>query len=636
MLKHIQKYNRQILVVVSSLLLVVFLAPSAVTQCSRFNAQPSTVYAVTADGASLTLGDLQDLRGELAVLELLGDSISKGLGVDKKPEHWWLLVKEARDAGMVGGMADGRATLDAIAARQGVSGDQLLGSLAASARTQPQAVLQTLANLRGVERLVRMAMGSGRMPAARAPLGARELLTDVSCDVVPIDANAVGDAVQVAPPTADQLAATYEKGKSSLPGSGPGGIGYKFPDRFRVEWLLVPAGAITRSLESDPSLGAVELRKEFRRNPAAYGVAAADLAPEKPLPSFEAHAPAVRAAVEGRLSKERADRIAAAVREWSRMALKDVPVDAGIAKLPADWKDKAPALGALRGELASKFSLQLPEPQAAGDAWLTVADISGNPFLGRATSDEFGQAMPISQMVAELRDVKPDGRLALQSGVVGPVSRTPSGDLVIWRVTEAQASHEPGSMAEVVDAVTKDATAQARYDALAAKVDAIAEMARKDGLDSVAKAYGSAVQPAPGVHLADPAVLRQYRMRFPGSMPLAGQDVDAIRAVVAKAVSLPSEPPVTAQPEADRIVVAAVPSKLAVIVARVNEVRPLTAEDFASMEQAGALSSTLMQDEPRMDPTKAFGFEAVSKRTGFTLKNPDGPDRAMSPDAPAF
>jgi len=41
MLKHIQKYNRQILVVVSSLLLVVFLAPSAVTQCSRFNAQPS-------------------------------------------------------------------------------------------------------------------------------------------------------------------------------------------------------------------------------------------------------------------------------------------------------------------------------------------------------------------------------------------------------------------------------------------------------------------------------------------------------------------------------------------------------------------------------------------------------------------
>ena len=92
MLKHIQKYNRQILVVVSSLLLVVFLAPTAVTQCSRFNAKPTTVWATTSDGAAMTLGDLQDLRSELAVLEVLGDPISKGLGIDKKPEHWWLLV----------------------------------------------------------------------------------------------------------------------------------------------------------------------------------------------------------------------------------------------------------------------------------------------------------------------------------------------------------------------------------------------------------------------------------------------------------------------------------------------------------------------------------------------------------------
>lgn len=636
MLKHIQKYNRQILVVVSSLLLVVFLAPTAVTQCSRFNAKPTTVWATTSDGAAMTLGDLQDLRSELAVLEVLGDPISKGLGIDKKPEHWWLLVKEAKDAGMVGGAGDGRSYLDAAAARAGMTGDQLLGRLAASARAQPQVVLQTLANLRGVERLVRMAVGSGRMSANRTRRGALELLTDVSCDVVPIDAATIGDVIPVPPPTGDQLTAMFEKGKSSLPGAGPGGIGYKYPDRFKVEWLLVPAGSIARSLESDPALGAVELRKEFRRNPAAYGVAAADLGPDKPAPSFEAHAPAVRTAVESRLSKERADRIAAAVRDWMRLALKDVPTDAGIAKLPADWKDRSPALASLRTELSGKFGLQLPEPQGSGGDWLTAADISGNPFLGKATSDEFGQPMPIAQMVAQLRDVKPDGRVALQAGVVGPVSRTATGDLVIWRVTEAQASHEPASMSEVVDAVTKDATAQARYDVLATKVDAIAAQAKSGGLDEVAKSYASTVQPAPSVHLADPAVLRQYRMRFPGSMPKAGQDVDALRAVVAKAVSLPAEPPIAAQPQADRIVVVPVPSKLAVIVARVNEVKPLTAEDFAAMETGGALSSTLMQDEPRLDIPKAFGFDAVSKRLGFALKNPEGPDRAMSPEAPAF
>ena len=640
MLKHIQKYNRQILVVVSSLLLVVFLAPTAVTQCSRFNAKPSTVWATTSDGASLTLGDLQDLRTELAVLEVLkpiGLQFLGTLGVDKNPEHWWLLVKEAKDAGMVGGIAEGKALVDSVATSQGLTGDQLLQRLASSARVQPQVVLQTLANVRGVGRLMATANGSGRMSAARVRLGARELLTDVSCDVVPIDAATVGDAVEVPPPTAEQLAATYEKGKSSLPGTGPGGIGYKFPDRFRIEWLLVPSGAIARSLESDPALGAVELRKEFLRNPSAYGATPQDLAsPTNSAPSFEFHAPAVRAAVEGRLTKERAERIAAAVRDWSRLAMKDVPVEGGLAKLPADWKDRRPSLESLRSELASKFALQVPEPQNSGDSWLTSTEIAGNPFLGKATSDEFGQPMQIGQMVAQLRDVKPDGRLAVQAGVVGPLAKTPTGDLVIWRVTEAQASRDPESMAEVVDAVSRDATSQARYDALAARTSAIEEQARKDGLDAVAKTYGATVQPAPSVHLADTAILRQTGYRFPGSLPKAGQDVAAIRAVVDKAVSLPLEPPVAVQPPESRIVVVPVPARLAVIVARINEVKPLTAEDFTALETAGRLRGALSQDEPMLDPTLAFGFDALSKRNGFALKNPNGPDRAMAPDAPAF
>ena len=129
MLKKLQTYNRQILAAVSVLLLIVFLAPTAVTQCSRGGGSSDTAWARTTDGTTLTLGDLQDMRAQLAVLEVMGSPVVGRLGASKSPEHWWLLVKEARDAGMVGGIADGRATLDAIAARQGVSGDQLLGGL---------------------------------------------------------------------------------------------------------------------------------------------------------------------------------------------------------------------------------------------------------------------------------------------------------------------------------------------------------------------------------------------------------------------------------------------------------------------------------------------------------------------------
>ncbi|MFM8817251.1 MAG: hypothetical protein ACKOHI_05165, partial [Phycisphaerales bacterium] len=154
MIKKLQTYNRQILAAVSVLLLIVFLAPTAVTQCSRGGAGSSdTAWARTADGTTLTLGDLQDMRAQLAVLEVMGGPVVGRLGASKSPEHWWLLVKEARDSGLVGGAGDGRTMLDETAARSGAKPDDLLMQLASSARQQPQVVLDTLANLRGVERL---------------------------------------------------------------------------------------------------------------------------------------------------------------------------------------------------------------------------------------------------------------------------------------------------------------------------------------------------------------------------------------------------------------------------------------------------------------------------------------------------
>lgn len=127
--------------------------------------------------------------------------------------------------------------------------------------------------------------------------------------------------------------------------------------------------------------------------------------------------------------------------------------------------------------------------------------------------------MRIGELVKELRDFNKDARLPVQSGVIGPVVKTTNDDLIIWRITEAQAAHEPSSMDEVRDDVVRDATAQARYDALVLKAAQIGEEAKKDGLDAVAKTYGSSVEKAPSVHLADPAVLRQYGIRFPETCP---------------------------------------------------------------------------------------------------------------------
>ena len=62
----------------------------------------------------------------------------------------------------------------------------------------------------------------------------------------------------------------------------------------------------------------------------------------------------------------------------------------------------------------------------------------------------------------------------------------------------------------------------------------------------------------------------------------------------------------------------------------------VTAEFIRALESAGALRSAASKDEPSIDWKAAFGKEALVKRTGFAVKDPQGPDRAVAPDAPMF
>jgi hypothetical protein len=635
MIKKLQTYNRQILAAVSVLLLIVFLAPTAVTQCSRGGGSSDTAWARTADGTTLTLGDLQDMRAQLAVLEVMGGPVVGRLGASKSPEHWWLLVKEARDSGLAGGAGDGRTMLEEVAVQSGGKPDDLLMQLASSARQQPQVVLDTLANLRGVERLVGLSVGNRRLSDARMREAAREMLTNVSCDVVVLDGAVAADALPVDAPGEERLAGLFEAGKDQPEGTGPGGIGYRVPDRVQLEWLVVPSRDILASLASDPALGPVELRKEFRRDPKAFGVTDAELAPGALPPSYEAYAPKVREAVERRLAKARAERIAGFVRDWNRTQMKDIPVEGGMAKLPDGWKDRQPSLKALAAELAQRFSVGTPVV-ADGGGWMTPAAIEGTPLVGTAISSEYGRPMGVGAMARAMRAFDPESRLPIQPGVIGPVAMTPSDDVVVWRIMAAEKAHPPASLDEVRAAVTRDAQIQARYEKLAGMTDELARQAAAQGLSQFATSYRSAVATAPMVHLANVQTLNQAGFRLPGSLPKVGSDADAIRAVVRRALALPAGAVIGTLPDSDRIVVVPAESKRAVLVARINDVTPLYAEDYGALAAQDRLYPAIMQDEPEPDLTRAFGREAMEKRLGYSVANPDGTDRVTAPAAPSF
>jgi hypothetical protein len=650
----LSKYQKHVMAGISMLLLVVFLAPSAVSRCSTVRASASTTWATTTDGKPVTLGELEAARGQIRLLSTLqsiardilrtrgtpglnGSAALMWLAVTdlKEPALWILISREARDAGLVGGQGDGRAFLANVAASAGVSPDQLLGVLATNTQMQPSNVLLTLADLAGVERLMSLVVEAPRAGDSRQRLIARELLTTVSADVVPISASSVGDAVQVPPPSLAEMELQFEQAKLHLPGTGPAGAGYKHEDRVSVEWLAVPLAEISRSVLKDPAFTPVELRKEFLRNPAAYAPAAvAGTAPI--IPTFEEARDRVVEVVRQRLTTERVEKISAFIRDWSRAAMRDLPTNGGLVTLPADWETKKPSFAELAQQLSNKFQLPLARLDNSGPGLIPVRDVDGKMFIGGSTTKEFGQPMTVGALITQFKEFNSESKLPLQAGVVGPILATRGNDLIAFRVTIAEPARAPSTMADVQDAVIKDATTTLRYAELVRQQQQVLQKAETAGLAAIANEYNTVVDSVPQISLANTAMLMRGLGATPSPLSRAGSDAAAVRAVLQRAVSLPTDRPVSALPESQRMLTIPVPSKQLLLVVRINEVRPLSLEEWNQVSTSGAILRALVMSEPGINLPELFSLERMQARHGFKLVNPDGPDRPQRPDMPQF
>jgi hypothetical protein len=496
-------------------------------------------------------------------------------------------------------------------------------------------VLEALAELAGVGRMLDLVAGAPRASEARLRVAARELMSSVSCEVVPLNAQLVGDAVPVPDPTPAQLEEQFKLARDFPPGAGPAGAGYRIPDKVVIEWLAIPAAEIARGTIEDPALGPVELRKEFLRNMGAYapppavdGIQAA--------PTFEQVEDKVREAVRRRLNKERTERIAQFIKEWARGTVKEFPSAGGIVQLPANWDAIKPPLTRLSQELANRFKLPLPTAGDSGPTPIALPDVDGSLFIGRSSTSEFGQAYTVGQLVAQVHELAPDSRLPLQVGVVGPVLSMPMGDLVVYRVVKAIPSHPPETLAEVEPAVRRDAIAKLRYKALVERAPQILAQAEREGLAAIANAYGSAVENAPQVALANTLSLLRGQGIQPTPLSQAGPNEAAVRAVVQRAIALPTDKPISTLPDSERMLTVPVESKEVLLVVRINDVTPLTEESWKLLNGAGAFRRALSQGEPSPSLAEFFGIEELKARQGFVLKNPSGPDRAMPTPPPMF
>ena len=102
MFKLLRKYNKLLLAIFGVLLMITFLIPQAMSQFARESGSRRATIATVGDGDRVTGEQWHQVQTELDLLQKAGASIP-GLGPirDIKPEHWYLLTREAAAAGLV-------------------------------------------------------------------------------------------------------------------------------------------------------------------------------------------------------------------------------------------------------------------------------------------------------------------------------------------------------------------------------------------------------------------------------------------------------------------------------------------------------------------------------------------------------
>jgi len=275
MLKFLRKYNKFLLAGFGTVLLLTWLVPSAVTEFSRQSGAVNATWATLGDGEVLTVAQLQQAQRQLKALDAMGVPLLSSLGAERDPATWVLLVREARQAGFVGGVGEGQRVLASMEAQGNAKPEEMLGRLCSASGMQPQAVLETLAELQGVARMLSMAMNAARLSDVRLEVKAAEAMSGVAADVVVLSASQPLPQDDPAP-TPERMEALLKEFGATEPGKGRGGLGYRQPDRASLEWFCVPAASVRASLENDPALSGVALRKAFLRDPMRFGAPAGD------------------------------------------------------------------------------------------------------------------------------------------------------------------------------------------------------------------------------------------------------------------------------------------------------------------------------------------------------------------------
>lgn len=612
MTKFLRKYNKLILVIGGALLMVAWLLPQTLQQFGRSGANAQYM---RIDGRKITVAQADEAQRRFSIVrELLGTRNIQGL------PHWLLLTHEARLNGLIGGPADGRELLAALAAQQAqqaamfgqnISAEEIrtnleaiLVRLAGSARVTIDEAYQALADYRGIDRLVSLTMGNTfRVSDRRTVREGLKQFNQATVDYVFIPAEFVLDQI----PEPDDAALTdhLERFRDVRPAEGEYGIGYTLPPRAKVEWLVLDREAIANASR----VSRIEIMERYLK--------------ENPSAGNEPISEAKRTEIESALRKENADRAIAeaekAIRSEFAKVLRKLPKRGDAYVLPADWDQQRPDLHVVRDavvEAVRRTGLEIPAPTVVvKDAeWLTERDLAGLEGIGLSTVQRGNARESFSRAVLSVTEAGGKGDLGIQTGVPGSVSRDFAGNLYYFTVLAAL----PESPATSVDEIRpKLAADKRRFDAfklLQRDAEVYRQRAANEGLEALVPSLQGYESLPPGW----PELRRSAT--FSRSMPSWNDprlsDEKTRDAIITAAERLDPTKDASTVPAEDRTVAVPVPSQMGLAVVRINAFRPMTVEAYRQRDSQLAsrvgMTSVSSDDDP-------FTLEHLAERHNAEL-----------------
>ncbi len=669
MLKAIRKYNKLILGVGGTLLLIAFLMPQAIQQLGQAS-QGKTVG--TMGGHKITLAEHDRATRELkAVEDFYGELSAFGVGYplggldrDEKVAHWMLLTHEAEQAGMVGGADEGAQLLPLFAQQIVRNGyEQLYGSQANRyMQTNPEEVRtreaealqflgriklqvanqarlmetefdQTLAKLQGVLRMLNAYRFAERLSDSQTMLIAQRLGDSVIVDSATLSARRLMD--KTLEPTPEQLREHFEKFRSLRIGEGEFGIGYKLPPRVKITWIEISPREIRNAL----TVSLIEATKLWKQN--------RDRFPGE----FEAE----RQRLDDELKNAQLEKVIgtaeSVVRSAILSAVRTLEMDGEYRVLPDDWAERRPDFIKIADQVVATVqdthgvTIPTPAVYVRDKSWLDGTMLGRQPGIGTSTVRFGRQTARFPELVMAVRELSGESILGLQVGVPSTdlVLESPDRSRYYFNVLDAAAESVPDSPEDLLDPdrLVIDWRALHKYQDLTSKADEFAGVVEAEGLATFAESFGEFV-PTSNIEGYEPdpqprvTVRTRGRITSEGTSGLAGgldNNETVIREVLARAATIDPLSPIEGVPLADRIVVVPVPELLAVLVSQIQRIEPLTRElmpVFARYVQQEHIRETFPSGMPI-----PYRYDILRQRHAFALKdrNDEGSESAVEQDA---